>query len=361
MLPPTTPPIVTVIVPVTDRHVPLLPDALRSIANQTVPVAQVIVVNDSTKPLALGRWPFRLGLLETGGGKWSSAARNMALAKTDTPFVSFLDADDAFTNVALEVMLRAYAIWRVGYVYGDAIVMRGDQTSIVNGFDYNRRTLAHRNIHTVSALVPTVYARSVGGFDETLHGWEDWEFYMRLAEVGVCGKRVPYPIITYRLDTGYNRNNSNNIRPLIDYINSRHQKFVKGEYTMGCCGGDAGAQKAAAQTFADIYNLTPEGKVLMEYVGDRQAPVTYNANGRSYRASTMQANRYIPVDPADVAKLESLGVFVRAPAPSKPLVPHQFQTSADVPSTLAPFTPEPEKSVTPSEAPKSIAPKPKSK
>lgn len=353
--PRTLAPIVTVIVPVSDRHVPLLPDALSSIARQTAQVAQVIVANDSHSPLQLDRYPFRLGVVNTGGGRWSSVARNMALAKVNTPFVTFLDADDGFTNIALEIMLRAYGMWRVGYVYGDAIVMRSGHTSIVPGFDYDRKLVGLRNIHTVTALVPTSYARAVGGFDETLRGWEDWEFYIRLAEAGYCGKRVPYPLITYRLDTGENRNNSFNIQNLIDYIRTRHPRFMKGEFDMGCCGGDKEAQRVA-EAYSGSLPVNEDGKVVMEYLGDRQAPVTYNANGRSYRASA--PNRFVPVDPRDVARMQELG-FQLAPVASQPVKPAEFGKQLEAEPEMPPFSPEPasgDESFAPTEVSESVEP-----
>jgi hypothetical protein len=346
-------PLVTVVIPVSERHVDFLPDALRSIARQTVDVAQVIVANDSSRKIERGDWPFRLGIINTGGHKWTSVARNMALSYVDTPFVTFLDADDALTNIALEIMLRAYKLHKVGYIYGDALVMRDGKVQLVPGFEFDRALVARRNIHTVTALVPMAAVTKIGGFDETIVGWEDWEFYIRLAEAGYCGKRVPFPLITYRLDTGANRNNSAQVQNLITRIRARHSDFIKGVYPMGCgCG--AGQLQDALFNFGGQMPTLPNGDIAMEYTGDRGAPVTYNANGRSYRVSNQPTDRFFGANPADVEKLLSMGPFTLAAVPDAKLEEPQFTTTAELPPAMAPF----EASIGPDETTSSVAPSP---
>ena len=38
----------------------------------------------------------------------------------------------------------------------------------------------------------------VGGFDETMDGWEDYDFWWRLSKNGFSGKRLPLPLFNYR-------------------------------------------------------------------------------------------------------------------------------------------------------------------
>ena len=355
-----TAPIVTVIIPVSPAHVSLLPDALSSVKAQTVDVAQVIVVNDTTQQVFPQGMPYPVDLISTGGGRWTSVARNMALAKVTTPFVTFLDADDGLVNTTLEMMIRAYAMWGGGYIYGDAFTVSGGKLGYSPAPEYSRQLITRRNIHTVTALVPTRFAKAVGGFDETLHGWEDWEFYIRLAEAGYCGKRVPQPFISYRLDTGHNRNRSYEIGSLINYVRERHANLFEGVFEMGCCGGDPQAQDAAQAALAKFApaSLNAEGKVPMEYIGDKHASVTYNANGRSYEGGL--SRKYFAAEPQDVEKLESFGVFRRMPVnsttPKAPELKQQYDSTTDpnLPP-VAPFKPA-AKSVAPTEAPKSVAP-----
>jgi len=58
--------------------------------------------------------------------------------------------------------------------------------------------------HPVSVLMNRVCAQKLM-FDETLESWEDWEFYLRAASQGICGVRLPEPLLIYRMDSGQRR------------------------------------------------------------------------------------------------------------------------------------------------------------
>jgi hypothetical protein len=59
--------------------------------------------------------------------------------------------------------------------------------------------------HAVTCLLPTEDVRRLGGFDEQLPAWEDWDLLIKLAVAGVCGQRVARPLLVYRLETGARR------------------------------------------------------------------------------------------------------------------------------------------------------------
>ena len=56
-----------------------------------------------------------------------------------------------------------------------------------------------------------------------------------------------------------------------------------------------------------------DGAVVLAYVGDRTATVTYTANGQSYQAARDRFHDFIRVRPADVPVLLNTGHFERAP------------------------------------------------
>jgi GT2 family glycosyltransferase len=37
----------------------------------------------------------------------------------------------------------------------------------------------------------------VGGYDETLKGWEDYDMWLRMMKEGYIGKRIPKPLFVY--------------------------------------------------------------------------------------------------------------------------------------------------------------------
>jgi hypothetical protein len=71
--------------------------------------------------------------------------------------------------------------------------------------DWTRDGWLQSGLHAVTALIPTQWARDVGGFDEELPGWEDWDFFIKLTIAGYCGQRVPEPLLAYRQHTGARR------------------------------------------------------------------------------------------------------------------------------------------------------------
>ncbi len=159
----------TFVIPAAPYHDAVLQEALASVHAQTL-VCKVVVVKDHHRQ----------------GAGW---ARNEGLKQVDTPFVSFLDADDLLEPTFAEDCLRAYDGRR--YVYTDWYTDRrvnascsawsGDGTS-----------------HIVTTLLPTAFVRFVGGFDEQLPGGEDTDLYWKLTRSGLCGKRLSKPLVHYR-------------------------------------------------------------------------------------------------------------------------------------------------------------------
>lgn len=346
-------PLVTVIIPVSPAHRTLLPDAIRSVREQTLRGQRIIVVNDAAQPLD-NPAPDVL-VLETGGGKWSSVARNLALAQVETPFVSFLDADDAYTNTALEMLARAYARDGGGYVYGGHynLLPTGERTYYAPP-RYDRQHILLRALHCVTTLVPTDHVRAVGGFNETLFGWEDWEFYIRLARAGFCGTRVGMPVITYRIGLGQNRNHSHSIHGLHQEIQAA---YGKGITEMGCCPGNSNAQQAARGATVPLPNPPDaDGLVGMEYIGPYEAPVSYSAHGRSYYAGLSAP--FVRAQPNDVQKLLDFGVFRLALKASEQTRAFTFTTT--LPPQVDPFIPgnlaDESASLVPEEVVTSVAP-----
>lgn len=102
---------VAVIVPVRDCAA-YLGEALASIAAQTVPPAEVVVVDDGSTD-GSGDVARAAGFDVLAGGTPEAplgigAARNRGIAATSAPFLAFLDADDVMLPPRLEVALATF-------------------------------------------------------------------------------------------------------------------------------------------------------------------------------------------------------------------------------------------------------------
>jgi glycosyltransferase involved in cell wall biosynthesis len=86
----------TVVIPVWDDYVRWLPDCISSIANQRPDPPLDILVVDNASGTALPALPAGVGRTRLPTRVSLGAARNHGLARINTPFVAFADADDLF-------------------------------------------------------------------------------------------------------------------------------------------------------------------------------------------------------------------------------------------------------------------------
>lgn len=297
------PPKISVVIPVGPGHTKAVLDAVDSLVAQDFRHWECIVVNDSGEHID---WlhPF-VRLIDTGGKRGPAFARNRGIEAAVGYLILPLDADDYLQPNALRVMFDAQQ--QVGgYVYSDWIVQEtGD---IKETDEYNCHEILTHLPHAVTALYPKDAWKAVGGFDEKFVGWEDWDFVIALAEQGVCGTRVPQPLMQYRMSAGGRREELYAQRgTLIENIKNKWSKYYGGGMElMACrtCGGrpaqpmDPPAQQsqqpqqAQVRQFASVAGNTVSNgasangveAVLVEYVGRPSGPTTYRApSGTAYR------------------------------------------------------------------------------
>jgi glycosyltransferase involved in cell wall biosynthesis len=162
----------------------VLGDALRSCALQTFPPWEVIVVDDgSVDDVAAVCRGFPGVRLLRQPNRGLSGARNRGAREATGSHLVFLDADDlqtpetlaAFSVVDADIVVTA---WRETDMTGVVIAERGlpalgDARDAFHVF-------AAGNVAAVHAFcVSRAVFNAVGGFDETLHALEDWDFWLR--------------------------------------------------------------------------------------------------------------------------------------------------------------------------------------
>jgi glycosyltransferase involved in cell wall biosynthesis len=174
----------------TYNHAHFLGDALRSVASQTRPVQEVIVVDDGSEddPAAAVRdWPGARLIRQDNAGL--AAARNAGLRATAADYVLFLDADDLLAAPAIESHLRCFAESPgCGLVCG--AYRRVDRSlrtleTVARGplADNPYWELLKTNFIGMHAAVLYDRAKLVeaGGFDPSLQRCEDYDAYFRVA------------------------------------------------------------------------------------------------------------------------------------------------------------------------------------
>lgn len=308
-------PVVSVVIPVGPGHGRYLPSALDSLLGQTFREWEVIVVNDSGEPLQLTPYPFAR-VLETKGREGAGKARNLGLQVAKGPLCVFLDADDYLVPSALSEMLNAFWQNNGKYVYSDWFAINGNRVVQDQAPEYDQHEWFYKGLHAVTVLMSTEQARQVGGFDETIAGWEDWDLFCKLAVNGICGVRLPKPLLGYRQHSGQRRESSlSKSTELLDALRARYGAYATGErQVMACCGGNGGAIIAAKQSMGMVPQEPTERSLAgvvpptpdmwrLEYIGQNQGSIAFRVNGRRYTGGNNQFDRYIDAPPEDAVEL----------------------------------------------------------
>lgn len=294
-------PRVSVVIPVGPEHRELVVDALDSVDAQTFRDWECILVNDSGSAL---RWtPSWARVIETEGGLGVAAARNLGVAAAKAKFFVPLDADDMLEPDALRQMLRVWDEFG-GYVYGDFNERReGEPTKVWEAPEYDPRLLLSKGcLHAVTGLFRVKDWEKVGGYDESLPAWEDWDFQLKLANIGVCGTRVPESIFTYRKDTGFRReDNYANFEESKQGILAKWRGFFEGKETLMACGGCGGGGGGRARQAATKKRNAPQTDdyVIVEYVGPNRGARNFRGpSGQTYRfsATETESRKYVRGD-----------------------------------------------------------------
>lgn len=334
-----TTPLVSIITPCGPRHAEHVRVAAASVRAQSLaPLCEHIIAADGGAEVA--PLPGVTTLASDGERHGPAWARNRALEHARGAFILPLDADDYLLPNSVAHLLRHYATGQYGYIYGDAYTLERDGRYVLRAApDYVQDHMRRHNIHVVTALIPTQAARRVGGYDEGVDAWEDWAFHLRLAIAGICGKRLPIPIFTYRVYEGDRMQRFyGGAREHMDRVLERYQNKEGYIPMASCCGGDATLAQLASNAVqsAPLAAAAPMdgGRVRVEYLGEERGSITWHFGpGDEIKLGNNPTHRYADVtkdQAAWLAERVSIRVVPQFDGPDapKPLTP--IVTAADV-------------------------------
>jgi glycosyltransferase involved in cell wall biosynthesis len=207
--------LVSVILP-THRRRTYLGDALRSVAAQTYPHFEAIVVNDSPEDCdavehsirALGDGRFRV--MHHGRNLGVAAARNTGARAAAGEILAFLDDDDCWLPAKLERHVAAHRSHpNIAAIYSGFINRWVDE--IWPDFVHEAQLLPddvasamEENLfcpeHTSLITIRRESFDEVGGFDESFRQHEDWDLFYRLSPLGFGA--IPDPLVVVRQHLG---------------------------------------------------------------------------------------------------------------------------------------------------------------
>lgn len=234
-------PLVSVIIPTYNRP-QKLEKTLQSIANQSYPAVEAVVINDAGDDVSSVIAHFEADLniqhisLEENGG--AGAARNAGLRAASGQFIAFLDDDDTFHPIHILALLSELTARPdcVG-AYSDAFQVNAqapnaealETRKVVYSFDYSpERMLVHNYIPILCLMIRRSTLDQAGLFDESLEAVEDWEWLIRVTGTG---ELVHLPFVTAQYahaseEKTRNTQNLERVQDLYKKIYSIHQARV---------------------------------------------------------------------------------------------------------------------------------------
>lgn len=182
-----------VVIPTKNREA-LIGRAIESALRQTLPVAEVIVVDDGSedgthavvRALAEADPRVRLIPLHVSGG--AASARNRGVSETHAEWICFLDSDDAWApeKHAAQARAIANAPGVVASFTGLRYVAQTYSFEVPAPASVTHLDLRGANVvgSTSSAMVRRDALLAVGGFDPDLPSCQDWDLWIKLRQRG---------------------------------------------------------------------------------------------------------------------------------------------------------------------------------
>jgi glycogen synthase len=206
------PPLVSVIVPYFELDA-YVEDTLRSVAAQTYPRIETVVVNDGSlreqdallERLA-GQYPVRVVTQRNQG---LGAARNFGIAHARGRYVLPLDADDMIAPDFVESCVTALEacpdLAYVGtwsrFVDDDGEPMPGADPGYAPLGNWSTLVFDENVAGSASALIRRWLFDDGFGYNRDLTSYEDWLFYLELRRAGHLGGVIPRALLQYRIRT----------------------------------------------------------------------------------------------------------------------------------------------------------------
>lgn len=231
-------PDVSVVIPC-HNHADFLGEAIQSVVDQTRGGWEIIVVDDGSEyqqkraiqKIAEGH------VLVRQSNRGLPAARNAGIREARGEYVVCLDADDRLLPAYLE---RTVALATPTTIICPGLRMFGERHEEylpqhpLEGVGFSRvpRVFLDNPIFQSSLYSKGLWQR-VRGYDENMVlGYEDWEFWIRLAKAGAHFELIPEPLYEYRVRQGSMISSAErNHTYIVAYMAMKHPEMIPPERT----------------------------------------------------------------------------------------------------------------------------------
>ncbi|AFY35407.1 glycosyltransferase [Calothrix sp. PCC 7507] len=234
------PPVVSIISSFFNAH-EYFAATYESVINQTWQNFEWIIVDDrSTSPDAIALFdslPAKSAKIKTlyhQTNRGLAAGRNKAIAHARGKYLFFMDLDDLLDPTCIEkcvLFLETHP--EFSFVNSYSVGFQAQEYWWTHGFNQPSQFI-HQNWITGRLLYRKSDFDCLGGFDENLRFYEDWERWLKAITNNQKGWTIPEYLDCYRrLDSGLlttSRANITEEKRIAELIRSRHQDFFNNNY-----------------------------------------------------------------------------------------------------------------------------------
>jgi len=184
---------ITTVIPVRNR-IKFIARALESVHAQTHQPAEIIVVDDASTDgttnflMEQTKQTTNLKVIALEQNIGAAEARNIGIRHAKGDLIAFLDSDDAWYPQKLEKQIAEFRLDDsvIAVFSGSRVVYSDHSFSHIPAPEVTLTDLFYSNAlsTTSSALISKNALVQVGGFDRSLPSCQDWDLFIRLAEIG---------------------------------------------------------------------------------------------------------------------------------------------------------------------------------
>ena len=226
-------PLVSVVIPCYNQG-QYLDEAVDSVLSQTFQKFEILIVNDGSTD------PFTIALLSgyekpktkviSTQNQGVIAARNQGISVSQGKYILPLDADDKIGDRYLEEAVECLnSNDNVGIVYCEAEFF-GEKTGKWELPAYNFPEILLGNMIFCSGLFRKSDWQRIGGYNSVMNdGWEDFDFWLSIIELGREVKQIPKVLFYYRRKLESRTEAIDNIRAikLYTYLFQNHTQLYE--------------------------------------------------------------------------------------------------------------------------------------
>lgn len=216
---------IAVVIPTLGRK--SLSNALESIFSQTLKPTSVFVVDDSLgQEVILEPGEVVTILINTGGGKGQSFARNLGMKRSKSNFIAFLDDDDIWLKHHLEYAINQMHIQSLDAIYTSAFVngsrspkvpISGRTDPLIEIYSQRLRLKSSYYLPTPGLVIREEVARHIE-FHEKLKDGEDLWFAHKIFEFGFKIRQMEEITVRINFDRKRQRDRSD-LKSYLDWSN----------------------------------------------------------------------------------------------------------------------------------------------